>query len=253
MITSKRKQKVSQVIVYVLICFSIMPSLACAAKVLPPIEYAYPEQSVWSSKSAVGGGFRNPLLNVADRIFSELGVTWSAKPFPANRLFNRLEHGKSHFSILVKASRLAGNCIFSKSPITYAELRVYRKVSAPPITTMAELNGKKVIIIRGYSYGKLRRYIEQKENNVVSTEANRHVEAFKMFARGRGDYLIDYAGPSEEILGAYPIPEITYSVFARVKVYLVLSKDYPDAEGVMSKLEDIAKTIDITQWGLDQP
>lgn len=243
----------STIILYVLFCLATSPFSVSAGKDLPPMEYVYPDQSVWTTKRAVDGKLKNPLLHFAEALFSESGISWSAEPYPANRVFLRLEKGQSNFSILVRAPRLRESCIFSIKPITYIELRVYRSKATSAIRSPEDLNDKEVITVLGYSYGQLGNYLNNPENRITRYTARQHKSAFRMLALGRADYLLDYAGPSEEILSEQAIPEITYDVFKRVNVYLVLSKNYPNAQQVMDKLENIAQSIDITQWGLATP
>lgn len=236
----------------VFVCIVAVAGTVYAKEPPPPMEYAYPDQSVWTTKKASDGVLKNPLLGVAEVIFSELGIAWSAKPYPANRLFFRLENGISYFSMLVKATRLQKCCIFSEKPITYVELRIYRRVGVASIKTAEDLNGKDVITVLGYSYGQLGKHLDNKKNSITRFAAGRHAEAFKMFELGRADYLLDYAGPSEEILSERPVEGITYDVFKRVNVFVVLSRTYPNAEELMGQIENVAANIDVTQWGLER-
>ncbi len=219
----------------------------------PIIEYVYPDQSVWTTKTDASGVLDNPLLRLADQLFQTLGREWIAKPYPANRMFQKLETGESNFSMLVRAPRLFDSCIFSTQPVVSTELRVYRSEGSSPIGSKEDLKGEKVITIRGYSYGKIGKYLRDTENNVVIFEAARHEAAFGMLANGRAKYLLDYKGPSEEVLQDNPIPGVASDTLKKLGVYLVLSKTYPDASKFMEKMEKTANTIDVTQWGLDRP
>ncbi len=237
----------------VVICTIISPGIVLSSASLPAIEYVYPDQSIWTTKRDAEGFLDNPLLQVAEAIFSEKKITWSAKPYPANRMFERLQGGKSNFSILVRASRLKESCIFSKMAVTYSELRVYKRAGATPITKKEDFKGKEVITIRGYSYGKIGNFLKDTVNGIVTHEAPHHESAFTMLSHARADYLLDYSGPSEEVLASQPIPGVSHDVLARLDVFLVLSKKYPDALNMMNALENITRNIDVTQWGLNRP
>lgn len=219
----------------------------------PAIEYAYPDQSVWTTKTDSAGVLRNPLLNLAEALFTSLNYQWTANPYPANRMFERLEEGKSNFSMLVRAPRLEKSCIFSKYPIVTTELRVYRTAESLPITRKEDLRGKQIITIRGYSYGAIGRYLRNTNNDVVIFDASRHESAFEMLAYGRAEYLLDYTGPSEEILAAKPIAGITSDILQHLGVYFVLARSYPNAPEVMATFERAAASIDVSQWGLTRP
>lgn len=237
----------------VILCNIAIPNPALGNTSSHPIEYAYPDQSIWTIQSDGEGGVANPLLHFVEALFSARQFAWSAKAYPANRMFERLQEGKSNFSILVKAARLGTSCIFSEKPVTYSELRIYRNAGASSISQMEDLKGKKVITIRGYSYGKVGNYLKEKSHGIVTFAAPRHESAFEMLRHGRADYLLDYSGPSEEVLSDQPIPGVSHDVLTRLDVFLVLSKNYPDAQNTMNTLEHIAASIDVTQWGLNRP
>ena len=234
--------------------FSITaPCLTLGEGTLPPIEYVYPDQSVWTTKTNADGKIDDPLLHFTEVLFSKMQLTWTAASYPANRLFKRLQTGESNFSILVRAPILNESCIFSKTPVTSVELRTYRKSSTSPIVTKGDLRGKTVITIQGYSYGEIGKYLHDPANNIVTFEAHRHDSAFLMLKNDRAVYLLDYSGPSEEILAAHPIPGVSHEVLEKLDVFLVLSKTYPDSQKAMDTLEYIAHTIDVGRWGLKSP
>ncbi|RDE25363.1 amino acid ABC transporter [Motiliproteus coralliicola] len=212
-----------------------------------PIEYAYPDQSVWTTFRDSNGVLKNPLLGLAKEIFNQANLDWYSTPYPAKRMFKRLKEGRSMFSMLVRASSLKECCLFSEKPITSTELRVYRRKDAPAINHYRELEGKRVVALLGYSYGKIGRYVRDNANRVILSEAARHDNAFKMLRQRRVDYVLDYAGPSEEMLEVISIPTIDYDVLTRLDVYLVLNKTYPDAQLLMQRLESIANSLDIEQ------
>ena len=229
----------------IIICLVAVPLQH--AEAAEPIEYAYPDQSVWTTFRDSNGVLKNPLLGLAKEIFHQANLDWYSTPYPAKRMFKRLKEGRSMFSMLVRASSLKECCLFSEKPITSTELRVYHRKGAPAINSYQELAGKKVVTLLGYSYGKIGRYVRDKANRVVLSEAARHDNAFMMLRRGRVDYVLDYAGPSEEMLEEILIPNIGYDVLTRLDVYLVLNKTYPDAQLLMQRLELIANSLDIKQ------
>ncbi len=211
----------------------------------PAIEYGYPDVSVWTIKRDANGQLRNPLLNLAEIMFDKAGMAWRSRPYPAARLFKHLKEGAIPFTMLVRAPSLEACCLFSKNPVTSTELRIYRRSSAAPIAVQEDLAGKRVITIRGYSYGGLGRYLKDEKHAVQIQEATSHEAAFQLFERNRGDYVVDYTGPAEEVLSDQPIRDITFDVFQRLDVFLVLSKAYPEAPSVLERLEEIVAGLDV--------
>jgi ABC-type amino acid transport substrate-binding protein len=208
------------------------------------IEYASPDQSVWSTKLNERGEPDNPLLSLATALFTKANIPWRSQIYPASRLFKNLQDGSSQFSILVKVPALQECCLWSKKPVTSVEIRVYRLNHKSAIKTPDDLTGKTVITIRGYSYGGLRNFINDEKNRITNNESPTHAAAFKMLTSGRADYLIDYAGPAAEILASEAATGIQSDALLRQDVHLVLSKTYPDAAKVMAQLESIANGLD---------
>ena len=151
--------------------------------------------------------------------------------------------------MLVNAKKgLAGCCLLSKNRVAVVEIRVYRRKGVPPITSKDDLKGKSVITIRGYSYAGWRNFINEPANNITNNVAGDHFAAFTMLGAERADYVLDYAGPAEEVLMKNPIDDITFDSVSQTDVFLILHKDYPDAERVMQKLDEIAQTLDINEF-----
>ncbi len=223
----------------------VLVSSVTAAAAAPEIEYAYPDQSVWTIRLDQRGEPDNPLLRLAAVLFAKAGIPWHGQSYPASRMFESLRDGRSQFSMLVQAPSLRDCCLWSKDPIASTELRVYRTAEQPPIARVEDLAGKNVIIIRGYSYAGLSTFLKDPGNNVGLTVAATHSGAFAMLDRDRADYVLDYAGPASEVLADRPIPGAVYDTLSRLDVYLVLSKSYPDAPRVMANLEAIAATLDV--------
>lgn len=217
---------------------------AVAAK-YPEIEYASPDQSVWTTRLNAQGEPDNPLLQVAEALFSQAGIAWHGKAYPASRLFLYLQNGSAQFSMLVKAPALQECCLFSRKPIAVAEIRAYHRAGTAPVRSVQDLAGKRLITIRGYSYGGLINFLNDETQRVTNNVTASHVSAFRMLDSGRAEYVIDYAGPASEVLAAERIEGVSYEVLSRQDVHLVLSKTYPDAPAVMQRLEAIAETLDV--------
>lgn len=224
-------------------------SMAAAAQTPAPaeIEYAAPDQSVWTIRRDAQGQPDNPLFRVATQMFAKAGIPWQGRAYPAARLFKYLQDGTSQFSILVKAPALQACCLFSRSPVATAEIHAYHLADRAPPRKLDDLAGKRVIVVHGYSYGGLLGFVNDERNRITVSAALTHESAFKMLERGRADYVIDYAGPGNEVLTQNPMPGVQSALLSRQDVYLVLSRTYPDAHKVMERLEQIVSTLDVEQ------
>lgn len=224
------------------------PSIASAqsttAQAQPrELEYAFPDQSVWTTKTDERGDPDNPLLKLAAAMFEKVGIPWHGKRYPAARMFNYLNDGTAEFSMLVNAPALKDCCLLSKAPVATTELRVYRMPGKANIRFKEDLIGKRVITIRGYSYGGLLTFITDPANNITNNAAIKHEAAFAMLEAGRADYLLDYTGPAIEVLTARPVQGIQFDMLSKLEVFLVLAKAYPDAANVMARMEAVLATL----------
>lgn len=224
-------------------CSMFLAASAALAQ-YPEIEYASPDQSVWTARVNDKGEPDNPLFRLAGELFAKAGIPWHSRTYPAARMFRYLQDGTSQFSILVKAPSLQSCCLLSRKPVAKADLRVYRLGVLAPIHSREELAGHSVIVVRGYSYAGLKDFLADPRNRVTAYEAPTHTAAFRMLASGRADYLIDYAGPAAETLAAEPLSGVQSDSLSQQEVFLVLSRTYPDAEKVMARLEAIADSLD---------
>lgn len=220
---------------------------SATANGLPEIEYAAPDQSVWTTRTNAEGEPDNPLTPVAAALFAKAGIPWHGRAYPAARMFKYLHDGTAQFSILVKSPALAECCLLSQKPLAFAEIRAYHLAGTAPIKGPQDLLDKNVIVIHGYSYGGLLNSQGKEGNRVGNNLALTHPAAFRMLAQGRADYVIDYAGPAAEVLAATPLPGLQSELLSRQEVYLVLSKRYPEAGKIMDQLENIADTLDVDQ------
>jgi polar amino acid transport system substrate-binding protein len=232
----------------VLLLFAAAGPAAAEPRIL---EYSYPDQSVWTTRLDARGEPDNPLLRLAAPLFQQAGIPWRARGLPAARLFDHLRDGQTDFSILVKGAALEKCCLISNRPVAGTELRVYRRKELRPITVKEDLIGKEVITVHGYSYGPLLAFIKNPANRIANHGTVSHESAFAMLERGRADYLLDYAGPAQEVLADHPIRDLEFDVIDRLDVHMILNRAYPDAEALMPRLEAIADHLKIE--GLPKP
>ena len=66
-----------------------------------------------------------------------------------------------------------------------------------------------------------------------------------MLKNHRADYLIDYGSAADDILAERPLAGLKSESLKQLDIFLVLSKSHPDAEKLMTRLEEIAGTLDV--------
>lgn len=225
--------------------FSLNWAFANSNDSTPDIRYVYPGQVVLSTDGGPKLQHITPLIDIASALFQEAKIPWKSKQLPVSRMFQELDYQVSDFSILIKSPQILECCVTSDKPVFKEELRVYHHPTGHTISSIDDLVGKSIITIQGYSYGYLHSFLSNNINNLTIYTAPTHASAFAMLEARRADYLIDYRGASIEALSNNPIPNIMFDVLENFDLYLVLSKNHPNAVTLIKRLEKIA-------YGLEQ-
>ncbi|MBF0376627.1 MAG: transporter substrate-binding domain-containing protein [Desulfamplus sp.] len=178
------------------------------------------------------------LIDYIKPILERCNIKYSIKGYPPKRLYKYLADGEADISLGVKGvPELEGNVLYSSDKITDIDLRVYSRADTPPIKTKEDMHGKRIITIRGYSYGGFIKYIENPATKIVADMTNGHELAFKKLQAQRADYVLDYSLPSEKALKSIIIPNIQSHSISLLEVFFIVSKKSPDAENLLKKLE----------------
>lgn len=209
------------------------------------IRYAYPSQLILSTLKNENGEDNNPLLRLAKALTKQAGFDFESASYPAARMFFLIDKGLANFSILVNSPSLEKCCLTGKSPLLTTELRIYHKNDTAKITSVEALAGKRIITIRGYSYGQLKPFLNDPTNNISIAPTIEHRSAFSMLDKGRADYVLDYKQPSIEALQQRPIQGIQFETIQQIDIYLVLHRSFPNAPQVLAEFEKILNTMDI--------
>lgn len=195
----------------------------------------FPPFYVVKSETQVEGSMADLLRSIMDKA----GIAYELKGFPPKRLYKNLAEGTTQIWMGIKGvPEFEGMVLNSDIPVTEIEIRVYSKEGTPPIAAIPDFNGKKIITIRGFGYGGLIAYLENPANQVSTDPSDSHELAFKKLIKGRGDYVLDYKKPAEEALKASNIIGLNHTVLKNIKVHLIISKQAPDAENLLKKLEE---------------
>ena len=149
---------------------------------------------------------------------------------PTKRIITYLIEGKIPFSPLIQGiPALKDKVIYSDSIILTLQINIYYIGEEENIRDLSGLKGKRVIGLRGYSYGgRIRSFIDDPANKVIYYLCNTHQSGFRMLQSGRGDYLIDFQSPSEIVLKQRKIDNLHCIGLETIDVYFNISKNIPD-------------------------
>lgn len=171
-------------------------------------------------------------------------LSYSIKGYPPKRLYKYLAEGEADIFLGVKGvPELEGNVLYSNEKITQIDLRVYSRQDIIPIINKEDFKGKRVLTIRGYSYGGFIKYLEDPVNKIVADMTNSHELAFKKLQAKRADYLLDYSAPSNKALKAVGITSIDSHSILLLDIVLIVSKKTPNAQNLLNKMEQAFKDL----------
>ena len=184
-----------------------------------------------------------PLIDYMHRLLQSAGVAYRMEGFPARRLYRNLAAGESQFWVGIKnVPEYEGKVIYSEQPIYSLHLRLYRLPGSPEIRQLSALQTQRLIVIRGYSYGGLLEPLKQRPMGLQWKDANTNYKALEMLQLRRGDYLLSYAEPIEQLLQQRP-QKLEHEVLQELPMYLVLSRTTPHAESLMARLNQVASNM----------
>ncbi|MBU3916647.1 hypothetical protein KKA14_14030 [bacterium] len=169
------------------------------------------------------------------------------KGYPPKRHYTFLGDGTTSFSIASKGVPYYDkSVIFSEKPVMAVKCLVMSLPDQPlPPANPKEWTGK-FIVITGYSYGTLRESLEQleKAGRLSLLDAPAHENLFKMLQAKRGQYALDYEGPTDKALKVVSIPGIQKRPLFSIDVFFTLHKDIPNAKDLMARIEKAYQELD---------
>lgn len=126
-----------------------------------------------------------------------------------------------------------------KNIFTVLELKAYSLENPTMIQKKEDLNGKKIILMSGYSYGGWISYIQDSKNKISITEARTTDQALRLLQnKNRGDILLHYTIPVDYELQKNPMPNIKSTTVTKVDTHIVVSKKIKDSEQILQQLDE---------------
>ncbi|MAG66294.1 MULTISPECIES: substrate-binding periplasmic protein [Pseudomonas] len=179
-----------------------------------------------------------PVLELVAALFAEAEQPHIVRGYPAARLYQRLERGETAVSMGGAGHpEMARTSLRGRAPIFTVELNIYRKPQQPQVRQPAELAGKSVILISGYTYGALAQQLMSPASGARVAHAASHSSGLQMLLHDRAHYLIDYADPMRGLLENLPDNSITSDPLVQIPVYLFVSRAFPDGQALLQRLD----------------
>ena len=184
------------------------------------------------------GACKGIMVDLMERVLKHAGIPYAVKGFPQKRLFSNLSTGKTDIYMGIKGVPFyQGKVIFSNFVVADLDLRVYARKGTPLIQTIEQLKGKKVIVIMGYGYGGLVRFLKDPANHITVDPSHTHTIAFRKLKAKRADYVLDYRRPASIAMEDVGIEGVQSHSISKLGIYFIVSKKTPGAEELMERME----------------
>lgn len=177
-------------------------------------------------------------LDIMERTLLHANLNYRLDIYPTKRLYRNLGTGTTDLFLGIKGSpEYDDHVLYSKFAISQIQMRIYAIGNTPLPSIKEDIDGHKIITMRGYGYGGLVKYFEDPNNNIEVTSTSEHRSSFLMLKNKRADYVINYKHPSETALASLKVENLKYTSFYDAEVFFIVSKKRPDAQEVLTKLE----------------
>ena len=201
----------------------------------------------------IDGKLSGPLADLLIQIWQHAGYSTTGEIFPPPRLVANLIEGRVQSSVLANDPMLAqSNAVLrSRDPVGELVLNLYSTGQPAPIGGREDLRGKTVAVVRGYSYGGLRAWMNQPENGVRVEEVNGVEAVVRMLASNRVTLALLYDINFEtgsKAMGGQPTG-VFENRFLRIPLYVYVNKNVaPDPQAVLDRL--VAAHDDLLRRGM---
>lgn len=197
--------------------------------------YEFPPYT-WTAEDGTPSG---SVLTLTERLLRQAGYRGEYRSLPGARLYAGLQDGSVQlWPGAGGKAELIGHTYEARHAMGHFNLALYHRQDVQAPTLPDGLRGKGVIVISGYSYWKqINDLLMDPGMGISIHRTSTHASALEMLLRKRGDYLLDYQAPVEQVrkeLGLSPLP---YIVLQRLESRLIASRHTPGSLGLLEKLD----------------
>ncbi len=221
-------------------CLLFFPATVCADSYNVGV-VDFPPFAVIEKSGKYGG----IMVDLLEKVLKNARISYKITPFPQKRAFKNLATGDIDIYMGIKGvPAYEGKVLFSQEAVSDIDLRAYCLKGTPLIQTNDQLKGKSVIVIMGYGYGGLIRYLKDPANRISLDPTTTHVLAFRKLRANRADYVLDYRRPATMAIKQEGMAEeVDSSTLAKLNIYFIVSKKTPEAQHLMKRLEAAYRTL----------
>lgn len=180
-----------------------------------------------------------PLVELVERVFARTEYQPLFKRMPIARVYNHLRTGR--IDIWVGApnkDELNEYVIHSQQQLAEVALNLYYRPDTQPPKLPDDLKGRVMILLTGYSYWpKTNALLLAPEQGILQLRTSKRESAFELLARKRGDYLLDYQVPANEVLKEMGVSHLPYVRVESLPIVFVGSRQTANMARILDELD----------------
>ncbi len=195
----------------------------------PPCTYANPTEG-----GHISGG---ACIDITRAVLAEMGRDAEFIHMPPKRLLHSIANGQLDIAHLLMNFPLPQEqVLFSSAPIFITRLNAYSLAEQEPIDNVHDLEGQSVIILLGYSYGGIAKFLHKPESRVKTLTAKTPEAGLTMLQAKRASYLLIYQGAANEIMQEIQNNGLQQQTLMVTPITWAISTSTPDAEKLIQEL-----------------
>lgn len=187
------------------------------------------------------GRTEGPLFELLTRMVQRGGYTPQFRGMPIARLYNELREGRIDlWAGAPDKQELRGHVLESERPLAEVRLNLYYRPDTPAPKVPDDLAGKVMIMLSGYSYWPYtQRLLLEPARGVIQLRTHHRESALELLRRKRGDYLLDYQLPIEQVIKKAGQPPLPYVTVESLPIRLIVSRKSADAPLLLQRLDGV--------------
>ena len=222
---------------------SCLTGSALAERQQEPLEFGFIELPPFGYTNSEGEA-NGYLVKLSKRVFREMGLPVHFQQHPAKRLYQQLKTGTTAMTLGADGLyQLRKAAIETQEPAITLTLAIYHRQDTDPVFYINGLKGKRVVLMQGYSYGRLRRFFEEQADNMQISYARTHVSALKMLLYGRADYLLNYQIPGDTVIARNGLGGLKSQVIGKTPIHLFVSREVEGAQRITEEWDHQLKKL----------
>lgn len=183
------------------------------------------------------------LITTLDHVMTHLGYRWEPAFMTVPELLKAAVDGEVDLLMLVKHPMLEEMALYAKQPMGKLTMLAFHPPQLPSISSLADLRGHQVAVIRGYGYGGMLNQLLSPDNGLRITMVENHLAGMQLLAESEADYLLGYRKPGEAALAQLELQGIQSDLLNEKPVFFVVSKQAQQERSLLSALEQALTAI----------